>query len=381
MLDLGILRELGEQTEDLRVRRLGLEVEDKAELEVHARNRTRLELREIHVDRGKLRDDRRECARLVRERERERDLVRVRKDLEILRDADEARVVEGRILNALGNDFEAVEVGAGPRGDDRRVAASRLGDLLRRERRVRAARRLDLGMGLEEVLALREGVRMARHLPDVLKLHALRREQDMVDLEPAGPRDVEGVLLHEVVDGRDRARRRILDRQDTVRAKALLDRLEDLFEIIEIGDRRHLHEPTRRLLGVRALRAAARDHRARGKRVGMSLARRLDRADQGRVPLEDIPLPRLGNREQRREEEPCGVLVRGPRRLGDLRQDLPFTRRHVDRPAHLLFRQRHFPRDVQTLEEKLHQLLVNRINLRPRSLKVKLSVFHDCRVL
>ena len=155
------------------------------------------------------------------------------------------------------------------------------------------------------------GVRVTRDFANVGKLYSGRRQENMVDPEPHGAHDVEAVLLHQVVDSRDRARRRILDRKDAVCAKPLLHRLEDLLERVEVHDRRHLHETRRRLLCVGALGATARDERARRERILMRSNRVLDLANERRVAFKYAALPRLGNREKRREEKTRRVFVFG----------------------------------------------------------------------
>ena len=67
VLNLRVLRKLGKQTLHRRIFRRGLEVEDEAELEVHARKRAGLQLREVHVYCRELRYYLRQRARTMRD--------------------------------------------------------------------------------------------------------------------------------------------------------------------------------------------------------------------------------------------------------------------------------------------------------------------------
>ena len=87
------------------------------------------------------------------------------------------------------------------------------------------------------------------------------------------------------------------------------------------------------------------------------------RIHKRRLAIEDESLPRLGNRKERRKEEPRPVLVVGTDLRRHARQDLTLTRRIVDRRPALALRRRNLCNDVETLQEKLDELLVNLVNL------------------
>ena len=215
---------------------------------------------------------------------------------------------------------------------------------------------------LKEARALRQRVRMADHAADALERRARQRHERMVDLQPQRADDVEAVLLHEVVDARHRAGRRVLHRQHAVGAHPLLDRLEHALEAVEVDDRRRHHHLRGSLLGERALRAATGDERTRREPLRPLLHRAVDLGDERRVAVEDAPLPRLGDREERGEEEPRRVLVPLVGLGRDPREDLALARRVGYRRARLALLKRHFADKFHPLEEELHQPLVDDVH-------------------
>ena len=71
--------------------------------------------------------------------------------------------------------------------------------------------------------------------------------------------DVETMLLHEIVNGIDRAVGTVFDGQDAVVAKSFLDGLCDAFEVAEPRDVRQLEATSCGKAGIGAFRPLARD--------------------------------------------------------------------------------------------------------------------------
>ena len=114
-----------------------LEIEDEIELEILPGQRTRLQLCQVYIHRGELRDYLVECAGPVRQAQHQRNFIGVGINGKILRDADEPRVVESRVGHRFPEDLQTVKFGAAPRCDHRDISAVALGHCLRRDRGIR----------------------------------------------------------------------------------------------------------------------------------------------------------------------------------------------------------------------------------------------------
>ena len=91
-------------------------------------------------------------------------------------------------------------------------------------------------MRLQKFRALPDGLFMRENFSDIFQRNAGRRQKHMVDLQFDASHNIAGVTLHQVVNLIDRAVRAVFNRQYAIRAKPLLNRLENAFKIPEIQD-------------------------------------------------------------------------------------------------------------------------------------------------
>ena len=184
----------------------------------------------------------------------------------------------------------------------------------------------------------------------------------MVHLEPERAHDVEAMPHHEVIDRRDGPRRRVFDGQDAVGAKALLHRLEHGLEAVEVEDGRQREHERRRLLRVGALGARARDDRTIGEADALGCGG-ADAVHQRRLAGQHRALARLGDAEERAEEEPRPVLVFRTDRRRHARKDVALAGRVGHGRAALELGGRHLADDLQPPLEEPRQLAIDAVDL------------------
>ena len=321
MFDFGVLRQLGYEREHIGVGRGRFELEGEAEFEVHTRYRTRLELGEVDAYCGELGDYAIEGARAVRQAEHDAELRSVLGDLHLAGDADEARVVVGGVGDALGQDVESVKLSACARGDYCAIGGSAGGELLGGDCGVGARHRPHLRVGLEVGCALRKGVGVACDFADILELCAGAAEEHVVDLDAHRAHDVETMLHHEIVDLGDGAGGGILDREHSVGAESLLNRLEDALESGEEEDCRDVEHLGGGDLRVGAIGAGAGDN-GLCREVACRGCGCADRLDEGGGSADCGAAPRLGHAEHSGEEN-LHVALKG------LAHDVRGTRKRI----------------------------------------------------
>ncbi len=176
---------------------------------------------------------------------------------------DEARLVAGHVLDALGEDRRAVALGRRPR-PDRRVGAGALGDEADRLGRRADGHDLRLGQAIaQEAHALLGGVRMRGDEADVGERPVLGGDQAVDDGQDdlADERDVLGVDDQRVEGRRDRPGQRVLERDQAAVELAALHAHDDLVdrragdELVTLG----VDGAARRLVGERARRSEVAD--------------------------------------------------------------------------------------------------------------------------
>ena len=160
-----------------------------------------------------------------------------RRALRLARQDDEPRRVVGGILDVLGEDIEAVDVG-GQSGRERR--ARRIVPFRHLPRRAgRIAR--DMGrqsMPADDVAALSQRVDMAVHIRQPLQCRALRRHELEADRQEIFADDMQAGGGEEMVDVGDAAGERVLDRDHAERGDAVGDRGQ---RVLEAGAGQRLH--------------------------------------------------------------------------------------------------------------------------------------------
>ncbi len=145
------------------------------------------------------------------------------------REHDEARRVVHLVLDVVGQDLEAVDLG-GERGGDRGE-----GRILRLAHHARRARRIGLGHRLQAELdqlaaALAQRLRVAQDALDGLQAGAGRGHQLVAHAQEVLADDVEIGFGQQVVDIGDAARHRVLDGDHGVARLARPDREQRILE-------------------------------------------------------------------------------------------------------------------------------------------------------
>src|SRR5438093_1199401 len=254
-------RELAEMRERARAGHL---VARDAEVDVEevfprpARNRPRLELRQIDAAQREDAQRLEQRARLVRQREDDRRLVG---DVPERRasDDEEAGDVVVEILNRRGERDEAEHV-ARARGRDRGgVFQAGVGDHLRAARGVVRRDDLDVLQRPQEALARREPLRVRVDAAQAAERCARQRQQVMHDRQLDLRDDRQLVREQQVVVAVDAAADRVLERQDAVRGAAAVDGVEDVFEAVARDQLRLVIDPPRRRLAKGARLSLIRD--------------------------------------------------------------------------------------------------------------------------
>ena len=174
------------------------------------------------------------------------------------REDAEARVVVGVGLDPLREHLEPVELSRA-RGRDRRDALEPLlRDLLRRARGVvlRANGHLERA---EELLALRDRLRVRDHLAQLVDLRAGEREQAVVDAHDRLADEMQAVPQEEVVRLVDAARLRVVERDEAGRDAPDLDCLEHLADRLVRAPLGVREDGRRALFRVRADLSLVRD--------------------------------------------------------------------------------------------------------------------------
>ena len=160
---------------------------------------------------------------------REHRPVAARRPLCRPRQHHEARRRVGFVLDVLGEDVEAVDLGGEARGDRGAAAVAALGDLAGGAGGVGGDHALDAELA-DEVAALAERHDVALDRFDLGEPHALERQQLVADRqEPLGD-DVEARDRHQVMDVGDPARHRVLDRDHAEIGLAARHRVERVLE-------------------------------------------------------------------------------------------------------------------------------------------------------
>ena len=239
--------ELRRQRADLRehglerlARRVPEDVDVEAVRERRVGNRARLDLRQRQVARREAHEDLAEHARSIGEREHERRLrlraLGQRRGTQA--DLDEARRVADRALDLRREDREAVALRRGRARDRTPRAITGFGDVTRGARGVELGTRDEVRMRGEEVLALRERLRMRHHDAQVIDRGAGHREQAVLDRADDLAGDAEVPAGEEVVRLVDAARGRVLDRQQREIRGAVVHGLRRTLERIVAGEQR-----------------------------------------------------------------------------------------------------------------------------------------------
>jgi hypothetical protein len=128
-------------------------------------------------------------------------------------------------LDALGEDVQPVQLGRPPRRDRGRPLKLPVGDLLGRAGRVVLGAHGDLERA-QELLALRDRLRVRDHLFQRVERRAREREQAVVDTDDRLADEVEPVAQEEVVGLVDAAGLGVVHRNKTEAGPPDLDRLE-----------------------------------------------------------------------------------------------------------------------------------------------------------
>ena len=142
-------------------------------------------------------------------------------------DRDEARLVVLHVVDALGEDGQAVPLGGLARADGRKAHVALVAHVLRSDSRVRG---LDGGEAVRgnEGGALRQGMGMRADAPDVRHGRARNGREAVGDLFDVRAVDGQVVVEQQVIDRADRAGGRIFDRNDADIRLAVAHRLKDL---------------------------------------------------------------------------------------------------------------------------------------------------------
>ena len=210
------------------------DVEVEEAFERRRRGGAALQLGQVDLGLGERLEHLGEGARLVGRREHERGLVRqtriVRQRLG--RHDQEAREVVLPVGDVALEDVEAVALGGVLAGDGGARFVPLLSDCLGGPGRVAlvlhvAAVTLE---GIQEEAALANRLRVGADVPDVGQGGAGEAQQAVLDLQHLLADDVEARLDQQVVDARDGAGRRVLDRQQCPVRVAALERLDGASE-------------------------------------------------------------------------------------------------------------------------------------------------------
>ena len=196
---------------------VSVDVEIELVLERTARDRTRLELREVHPAPRERDDDLAQRARLVRRHQHQRRLAGNvgRTGRRLARHLDEAGVVALLGLDRARQHLEAERAPGRLARDRRQRAVVRLAHLARRARGVELGLRLEPRALAQELLALEQRLRVRHHGAEVFDPRAGEREQAVLDLAHHFGVDGEPAFGQLVVGLVDAARGRVLDRQES----------------------------------------------------------------------------------------------------------------------------------------------------------------------
>src|SRR5499426_4188192 len=218
-LEAGVLRVALDVGVELRGEEIAL---DHVALELRHVDAVGGEAAERLVERG------RDVAHLEHERRDDEPVAGV-DELVLARQHDEARSGVRLVLDVLGQDVEAVDLGGEPRRDRRPGLGAALGHLARRASRVGADHRPHPELA-QEIAALAERHDVAFDRLDVAQPRAAGRHQLIADgQEPFGD-DMQARRRHQVVDVGDAAGDRVLDRDHAEVRLAGGDHRQRVFE-------------------------------------------------------------------------------------------------------------------------------------------------------
>ena len=288
--------------------------------------------------------------------------VRTRIDLQLLRNANEAREVVVLILHRGLQTFQPIELLALARRECR-ASTVRLRHALGRHSGVLTRDDLHALEILQILLALAQRLLVRVDLADVFLLCAGLDQQIVVDLEADAPHDAEIVVRHQIIDRVDRARRAVLHRHHAVLAEARLDGREHGLKGIEIQHVRQPEQLVARELRIGPRHALAGHRRPLWEQLRCLLDGRLDLLGQRRRLFQQPVLIAPAQLEQQRIERHGVFLQRLRRLLRHVQQLCPLPRRIEHRQPMLLLIGRDLCGHVHPLRKQADQFFVNVVDL------------------
>ncbi len=208
-------------------------------------------------------------------------------------------------------------------------AIAGLRDVPRRAGRIDVGAWRESGMPREEVVALRERLRMRSHDAELVERHARQREQAVLDRADDFAGDVQRTTREEVVRLVDRSGRGVLDRQQCEVRGAVEDRLRSAAKRVEAREQRAAGapciSPLRREMRIAALDTLIRD--AQWNVLACTHVRLL--VCDGHVhhhAIHALDLMRIhagldGEAAQSRDQRLLALAIAKRRRAGELRLD------------------------------------------------------------